>query len=138
MKQPSLGLLLVALTGCGASMTFTGVGDPAKPLPATCEIDVLTAPPSGAYEELGTIDVQYKSQTGWITKADEFQRKVRPLVCQAGGDAVIAHTNDYGVYLKGTVLNTKSAPAVDSQPAPAPAEPEAEAGGEAGANAKQP
>ena len=123
-------------------MTFTGVGDAAPPKPVTCEVAVLTAPPSGAYEELGTIDVQYKSQTGWITKADEFQRKVRPLVCNAGGDSVIAHTNDYGVYLKGTVLSTKPGPAEEKQPDTAPAEPEAEAGGEAASNpasnAKQP
>lgn len=136
MKQPLLALLAIALMGCGATVTFTRVGEAAPPKPVTCEVAVLTAAPSGSYEELGTIDMQYKSQTGWITKADDFQRKVQPTVCNAGGDAVIAHTNDYGVYLKGTVLSTKPAPAEASDKQPAPDE--GEAGGESAENAKQP
>jgi hypothetical protein len=130
MKQLQLCLLAVALLGCGANVTFTRVGDALPPKSATCEVAVLTTAPAGSYTELGTIDVQYKSQTSWINTADAFQKKVQPIVCNAGGDAVIGHTNDYGIYLKGTVLNTTPAPAADQQP---PAAPDA-AGGESAAS----
>ena len=132
MNKLHLCLLAVALLGCGANVTFTRVGDALPPKPTTCEVAVLTAAPSGSYTELGTLDVQYSSQTSWINTAEAFQKKVQPIVCNAGGDAVIGHTNDYGIYLKGTVLNTTPAPAADQQPAAAPDA----AGGESAASSE--
>jgi hypothetical protein len=118
MKQAHLFLAAVALLGCGPAVAFTPAGSATyPPKPSACEVSVLQAPPTTPFQELGTIELQYKSQTEWITTEPAFKRRIQPLVCQAGGDAAIARINDNGLYMKATVLSL-----TPIKPSDAPAE----------------
>jgi hypothetical protein len=121
MRQALPLLAVAAVVGCsGATTGFSRTGPTIAAQPDGCDFAVMTAPPSEPYTELGYIDIKYTSQMDWIHDEAAFKRKVRPLVCQNGGDAAIAHTNSNGLYVKATVVSTKpiAAPA-----APAAAEP---------------
>jgi hypothetical protein len=107
MKQVLLAVLASAFLGCAPAVALTRTGPTAPARPSGCDFAVLSAPPAESYTELGTIDLQYKSQTEWITKEAPFKRAIRPLMCQSGGDAAIAHINENGLYQKATVISTK-------------------------------
>ncbi len=95
---------------------------------------MFTTPPATGFVEIAAIDVKPGGYgTNMYTDAGGFKDKIRPYVCQAGGDAAIAYANGYGMYIKATVLKAVASPqpepnalaAVDpSQPPP----PSAEAG----------
>lgn len=93
--------------------------------PGTCEFTLAKTAPGEASTELGTVAIKYVNQTDWIYDEKVFTRKVRPHVCQSGGDTVVPRINDNGLYISGTVYTTKAAPAAPAAPPAAPPEPEA-------------
>lgn len=111
-------LAVVAVIGCGGATTaFKRTGPTLAAQPEGCEFSVVRASPTGPSRELGTIDIKYLKQTDWIYDESAFRRKVRANVCQSGGDTVVAHINDNGLYMSATVLTTKAVPV----PTPSPA-----------------
>lgn len=96
--------LAIGAAGCGSTkMTPSGPEQEARD-PA-CEFRVFTTAPAGGYAEIAAIDVQpggYGHKM--FTDIADFKEEIRPSVCQAGGDAVIAYANGYGMYIKATVL----------------------------------
>jgi hypothetical protein len=118
LKKALLLLAPAAILACGGAGTaFTRTGPTVPAQPDGCDFTVVKERPSQPLTELGTVDLKYTSQMDWIYEEAAFKRKVRPLVCQNGGDTVLAHTNDNGLYVKATVLTSKSAQAA---PASAP------------------
>ncbi len=114
-------LAATALLGCsGATTSFTRTGPTIPAQPDSCDFAIVMGRPSEPHTELGTIDLKYTNQTDWIYDESAFKRKVRPLVCQSGGDTVIAHTNDNALYTKATVLTTKPLPKAPEAAPPAP------------------
>jgi hypothetical protein len=111
--------------GCsGATTAFTRTGPTLPAQPDSCEFAIATTTPKEPATELGTIDIKYVKQTDWIYDEPVFRRKVRTLVCQSGGDTVVAHINDNGLYMNATVLTTKATPAPATPTPAAPPEPE--------------
>jgi len=126
MKRALPYLAVVAVIGCGGATTaFTRTGPTLAAQPDGCEVSVLTASPKEPSTELGTIDIRYAKQTDWIYKESAFKRKVRADVCRSGGDTVVAHINDNGLYMNARVLTTKAPPVKTPSTAVASSEPEA-------------
>ena len=99
-----LPIVLVAMAGCGGSYRYaqtTSVTAPAKP--ETCSFDVLSTRPDRPYDELGVLDFS-GDQMAVAKSVTSFRDRVRPHVCGAGGDAVLAEVNGVGYYVRGTVI----------------------------------
>jgi hypothetical protein len=99
------------LVGCGSTtLSTTGPAQPSREV--GCDFQVFTVAPGDGYVEIGTIDV---SPGGWgantYRKLPSFKEKVQPYVCRAGGDAVLALANGYGMYIKATILKGTGASA---------------------------
>jgi len=87
-----------------------------SPKPADCDFRVINLPPSGDFEEIGTLthnDGEYGDQTPY-----EFKVSIRADVCRAGGDLVVTEVNGHGLYVRGTVLKQRSSPGATLAPAP--------------------
>ena len=96
-------LALVFVAGCvPVTYAFTPSSNrPLSPRPENCAIDVVTSTPEKNYEELGTLE----HYNGDVPKdTGKFKSAVHKQVCQAGGDAVIAISNENGRYAKGSVI----------------------------------
>ena len=136
MKRAVPLFAVAALLGCGGTTSFTRTGPTVAAQPGGCDFAVVKVRPSEPHTELGTIDIKYTSQMDWIYDEAAFKRKVRPLVCQSGGDVAVAHTNDNGLYVRATVLSSKAPP--PAAPAEAPPTPETAAQASETAPAKAP
>lgn len=103
-------VMLVFATGCGdIALTRSGPRQPRRE--ATCDFAVYTAPVEG-FVEIGVIDVTIGSWMGEnrFENVSEFKEAIRPLVCDAGGDAVLGFANGHGFYIKGSVLKRAPSP----------------------------
>ena len=102
-----LSSIAISCAACGGttSMARTGAAQPARP--ANCNFQVLTTAPAGGFVEIGTVDVN-PGPYGINVFRDvaAFKTHVQPYVCRAGGDAVVAHANGYGMYIKGSILKS--------------------------------
>lgn len=111
MKRALPYLAVVAVIGCGGATTaFKRTGPTLPAQPDGCDFSVVRTSPTAPSTELGTIDIKYQKQTDWIYDESAFKRKVRANVCQSGGDTVVAHINDNGLYMSATVLTTRALP----------------------------
>ena len=125
--------------GCGgATTTFTRTGPTLPSQPDSCDFSVVTASPGESTTELGKIDIKYMKQTDWIYDESAFRRKVRTHVCQSGGDTVVAHINDNGLYVDARVFTSKATQVAPPSPEPASPEPEPEPTAEAAAPSPPP
>jgi hypothetical protein len=116
--------LFVSLSACADSTALTRTGPEYPPRDPSCDFLAFAAYPGTGFTEIGTIDVEPKSWAPFI-RIDDFKEEIRPYVCQAGGDAVIAYVNGKGWYIKAVVLKQVAAPAEPSAQtrAPVPAAP---------------
>jgi hypothetical protein len=109
--------IVITCAACGGttSMARSGPVQPSKP--ANCNFQALTTSPAGGFVEVGTVDVN-PGPYGINVYRDiaKFKTHVQPYVCQAGGDAVVAHANGYGMYIKGSILKSTGAAASAPQP----------------------
>jgi len=97
-------LAVIIASGC-VPTSFTYSPSFAKgptPKPANCAFDVVTSPPTQAYEEVGILS--FYNGTEPVT-VDEFKKIVAKQVCDVGGDAVIAIANTKGQLTKGTIIH---------------------------------
>jgi hypothetical protein len=95
-------LALVVMFGCTpTSFAFTPSVRGVTPKPDSCNVEVVTSPPSRDFQELGTLDFYNGTEPKTL---DAFKKAVDKQVCHVGGDAVIAIADDKGHYTKGTVI----------------------------------
>jgi hypothetical protein len=101
-------LLSFVVTGCAAAAYnyVPTTSQSAAARPAGCGIDVLTARPDRPFVELGVLEWGIPTNS-----VAAFRTAVRPKVCAAGGDAVLAEVNGNGTYVRGTVLRYRGADA---------------------------
>lgn len=118
-----VALCLVAVGGCGTTMTYTPSSStkyPAKGL--SCAIDVLTVPPQRAFVQLGSFDFSFSNKgTGPRTAADLLEA-VRARACQEGADAVIGTKSDLD-YVQATAVRWTDGPPSVPAATVAPANP---------------
>ena len=97
-------LAAAVLVGC-APTTYTFTAASARGVVSkdeNCKIEILTSPPTGNYEETGTLEYYNGKEP---TNVDDFKKAVHTQACKAGGDAVIAIANEKGQYTKGSVIH---------------------------------
>jgi hypothetical protein len=116
MKKPAITLGALFLLACGApTLKFSGVGEARTPKPPNCQITVYSASPTKPHDELGVITIR-SDNTGFLTKLEDVMKVIQPEVCKAGGDAAVAQPNQYGTYVKATVLSSELSKAPVSGP----------------------
>ena len=101
-------LLAVALlAGCvPLSYAFTpSTQAPIKAKPSNCEFKVFMSNPAEGYEEIGTLQ-HYNGTPPKDT--EKFKKAVAEQVCQVGGDAVIATSDEKGQLMKGSIIRWSS------------------------------
>jgi hypothetical protein len=101
MQRLFVALVLVA--GCvPLSYTFTPASSqPVQAKPKGCKFEVVMSQPNEGYEEIGTLDY-YNGDTP--KDANKFKKAIAEQVCEVGGDAVVATTDDKGAITKGSVI----------------------------------
>jgi hypothetical protein len=122
-----LAVLLLPLTpsisACASGTVLTQTGPAYPPRDPRCEFLAFAAQPSTGFVQIGTVDIDPKSWAPF-ERLDDFKAEIRPYVCKAGGDAVIAYVNGHGWYIKAIVLKQVTAPtapaAASAPPAPPP------------------
>ncbi|WP_394831399.1 hypothetical protein LVJ94_33295 [Pendulispora rubella] len=114
---PSLACVASAvLMACGTIATPTGgggAGGSGSEEATSCSFGVLTASPASGYEEIGSVDMSLNPlcpECSWPQSLADFREAVRPEVCKAGGDMVLAVSNGLGYYIKGTILRRVETP----------------------------
>jgi len=70
--------------------------------PANCSIELLTIRPTRPFNEIGMLDKQGLEP---VASAGEFLALARPLVCSAGGDAILTEQlNGMTEYYRAVVI----------------------------------
>jgi hypothetical protein len=97
--------LLLAVAGCGPMYFYGTTGSITVPSKdPKCSFELLTGTPPRSFDELGVVapeDIEYGSLAAG---SPQFADQIRPMVCAAGGDAVVAEQNQWGRYVRGTVI----------------------------------
>ena len=118
LRLLSLLTAATAVAACETSLTASGSHQPSRP--ADCEFRIFTVLPGPGYIEVGTVDVTPGPYGANVYRdLGGFYDKIRPLVCQAGGDAALAQANGLGMYIKATVLKYTGEVPVVAVPQPA-------------------
>jgi hypothetical protein len=100
----------MCVVGCGVQVALTkryGLGEKprARAPKEPCEdIQVLRGRAPHEWEPVAVIDLAAFSVRALPRDDDAFLELVRPAVCEAGGDAVIAGIDGNGRYVLGTVI----------------------------------
>ncbi len=82
-----------------------------EPGPPDCHFHICTSPPSVRYVEVGTVDLSPGiGDSNWTNDLGLFRLRIRPHICEAGGDAAIAWANGKGLYVQATALKLESPP----------------------------
>lgn len=142
-----LVFLMLLISGCGVKLVLTKQPESAQAaaLPRSeakrgptskerCErVKVLRGRAPHEWEIVAVIDLAAFSVRALPRNDEAFLELVRPAVCEAGGDAVIAGVNGDGRYVLGTVIawtepyasranpDEDAKPEVEPQTTPAPA-----------------
>lgn len=111
--RTGITLLVFTLAGCGARYRLTPNDLTAQlsPRDPGCSVAISTQRFDRPYVELGVLD--HVSGGAYPYTADAFREKVQTLVCEAGGDGVIAQVSLLGHYVGGTVVRWTSPPERD-------------------------
>jgi hypothetical protein len=108
---------LVLTAGCATTtFTFSPTATVVTPKPEGCKIEVLTSLPSRTFQEMGTLELYNGPPPKTL---DKFKTAVAQQACSAGGDAVVAISDDKGLFTKGTVIAYSGA---DPHPGAAPSQ----------------
>ena len=120
LRLAALLTLLASLSACADSTALTRTGPEYPPRDPSCDFLAFAGRPATGFTEIGTVDIEPKSWAPFI-RIDDFKEEIRPYVCQAGGDAVVAYVNGHGWYIKAVVLKQVAAVAKPAAKAAAPA-----------------
>ena len=102
-------LTLVMLLGasglaCGGQGEYRKTGGRYAPRGPACDYRVVRNRIVEPYEELGVIDIDAFSMRSLPDDEERFRKVVGPLVCAAGGHAVIPQLDMYGHWTRGTII----------------------------------
>lgn len=106
----ALPAALSLIVGCGVQVAYTrqpgASAHPASAAPtAHCDdVRVLRGRAPREWKVVGVVDLAAFSVRALPRDDEAFLELVRPAVCAAGGDAVIAGVNGDGRYVLGTVI----------------------------------
>jgi len=93
---------LVLLAGCVATtFTFSPTVTVVTPKPDNCKIEVFTSLPDRTFQEIGTLELYNGPPPKTL---DAFKSAVAKQACSAGGDAVVATSDEKGLFTKGTII----------------------------------
>jgi hypothetical protein len=115
-KELALGPALSLVLACASPKFTPNSSIRADAKPDDCKFEVLSLPPAQPVDELGIIDFEGGTTTrtghrfGVPETAAELRETVASEVCRVGGDAVLAHVNGVGQYIRATVLRYRPEP----------------------------
>jgi hypothetical protein len=109
MKIKFLGLFIAILffAGCSSiptSYPYSHTSDRTYTVKSDdCKFKVLSALPSGTYEEIGVFNIVWGDTTR-PSSPNELKAMIGKDLCSAGGDFVVGDVNGYGVYVRATLF----------------------------------
>jgi hypothetical protein len=114
LGRPSLGAislsLLAQLVACSTTISFTkSAANTYPPKASNCTLELLTVPPQRPFVQVGTFDIQARTESGMIRTADKLLDSIRSRACQEGADAVIAEKQD-GEYEQASAIRWVESP----------------------------
>jgi hypothetical protein len=125
-QTAALGLgLVLSAASASRDIQYTASSSrtyPAKP--ANCHLELLTAPPQRAYEELGVFDIDTSGEyVPRIRTASALRSAVGARACGLGGDALLGFASgDPPTYNRATVLRWTVEEPPQALPEPPPIE----------------
>lgn len=91
--------LCVSLMSCVSGEFYRTSSKEYPPRKDKCEFEVLTLQSDKPFDEIGLVEFDSP-----VLDMDSFKSDMRYHVCKKGGDAVIAHMDGKGRYVRGTII----------------------------------
>lgn len=107
MRVKLHALLWVCASGllaCGGVGEYRKTGGTYAARGPACDYRVIRNRIVEPYEELGVIDLDAFAMKQLPDNEERFRRVVGPIVCSAGGHAVIASLDIHGHWVHGTII----------------------------------
>jgi hypothetical protein len=116
--DPRTVILVLAgsLVACGGIGEYRRTGSTYAPRGPACDYRVIRNRVIEPYEEIGVIDIDAFAMKQLPNDEERFRKVVGPVVCAAGGDAVIPTLNIYGRWVHGTVIRFHPSECSDCEP----------------------
>ncbi|MGB5267556.1 MAG: hypothetical protein WBN30_13255 [Polyangiales bacterium] len=92
------------LLACGGVGEYRKTGGTYAARGPACDYRVIRNRIVEPYEELGVIDLDAFAMKQLPDNEERFRKVVGPIVCSAGGHAVIASLDIYGHWVHGTII----------------------------------
>ncbi len=92
------------LVACGGVGEYRKTGGTYAARGPACDYRVIRNRIVEPYEELGVIDLDAFAMKQLPDNEERFRKVVGPIVCGAGGHAVIASLDIYGHWVHGTII----------------------------------
>jgi hypothetical protein len=99
-----LWVCAASLLACGGVGEYRKTGGTYAARGPACEYRVIRNRIVEPYEELGVVDLDAFSMKQLPDNEERFRKVVGPMVCAAGGHAVIASLDIYGHWVQGTII----------------------------------
>ncbi len=97
-------LFATGLAACGGVGEYRKTGGTYAARGPSCDYRVIRNRIVEPYEELGVVDIDAFSMKQLPNTEEAFRKVVGPVVCDAGGHAVIPTLNVYGRWVHGTII----------------------------------
>lgn len=104
LRHFAICLAATSLLACGGQGEFRKTGKTFAPRGPNCEYRVIRNRAVEPYEVLGVIDIDAFSMRQLPKDEERFRNVVGPMVCGAGGDAIIPALDIYGHWVHGTII----------------------------------
>ncbi len=102
--QALFSLSAVGLVACGGVGEYRKTGGTYAARGPACDYRVIRNRIVEPYEELGVIDLDAFAMKQLPNDEERFRKVVGPMVCAAGGHAVIPTLSIYGRWVHGTII----------------------------------
>jgi hypothetical protein len=103
----ALGAGLVA---CHPTATFTAQGGVCPTRSFDCAFEIIESKPARDFQKVGVIDIEAFYVRNVPKTEAEFRKEFGPIICHAGGDAVIPAVNGDGRYVLATIVKWVDSP----------------------------
>lgn len=107
MRLPLRTIISIFATGlvaCGGVGEYRKTGGTYAARGPACDYRVIQNRIVEPYEELGVIDIDAFSMKQLPNDEERFRKVAGPIVCAAGGHAVIPTLNMHGRWVHGTII----------------------------------
>jgi hypothetical protein len=107
--------LSAGLVACHPTATFTAQGGVCPTRAYDCTFEIIEGKPARDFQKVGVIEIEaFYVRNVPKTEAD-FRKEFGPVICHAGGDAVVPAINGDGRYVLATIVKWVDSP--DAGPA---------------------